>query len=157
MQTIEGEVNVIGKKFAIIISRFNEFVGSQLLEGAIDCLKKQGVDDKAIVLIKVPGAFEIPIAAKKLAESGKYSAIICLGAVIKGGTPHFEYVAGAAVKGIQQVSLEYGIPVIFGILTTNTIEQALERASTSKLNKGWDASMTAIEMADILDKINNIN
>jgi 6,7-dimethyl-8-ribityllumazine synthase len=157
MQTIEAEINVTGKKFAIILSRFNEFVGTQLLEGALDCLKKQGVNEKDIILIKVPGAFEIPITAKKLAESRKYSAIICLGAIIKGGTPHFEYVAGAAVTGIQQISLEFGIPVILGVLTTNTIEQALERASTSKLNKGWDAAMTAIEMADILDKINNKN
>jgi 6,7-dimethyl-8-ribityllumazine synthase len=153
MQIIEGDLNIKGKKFAVILSRFNEFIGTQLLEGAIDCFKKQGVPDEDITLIKVPGAFEIPLAAEKLAESGLYSAIICLGAVIRGGTPHFEYVAGAAATGIQNVSLKYGIPVIFGLLTTNNIEQASERASTSKMNKGWDAAMTAIEMGSIMDKI----
>jgi|ERR1035437_284401 6,7-dimethyl-8-ribityllumazine synthase len=153
MQTIEGDLNIKGKKFAIILSRFNEFIGVQLLEGAIDCFKKQGVLDEDITLIKVPGAFEIPLTAEKLAESGIYSAIICLGAVIKGNTPHFEYVAGAAATGIQRVSLKYGMPVIFGVLTTNDIEQAIARASISKMNKGWDAAMTAIEMGSLLDKI----
>ena len=153
MKTIEGDLNIKGKKFAIILSRFNEFIGSQLLEGALDCLKKQGVTDENITLIKVPGAFEIPLAAKKLAESGIYAAIICLGAVIKGGTPHFEYVAGSATRGIEMVSLNYGIPVIFGLLTTDNIEQAIERASTSKMNKGWDAAMTAIEMGNLMDII----
>jgi len=155
MKTIEGDHNGKGKKIAIILSRFNEFIGLQLLEGALNCLKKQGVHDDDIKLVKVPGAFEIPLVAKKLAESGNYSAIICLGAVIKGGTPHFEYVAGATATGIQKVSLKYGIPVIFGLLTTNDIEQAVERASTSKMNKGWDAAMTAIEMGNLIDKIGN--
>ena len=153
MQTIESDLNITGKKYAIILSRFNEFIGKQLLEGATDCFKKQGVEEKDITLIKVPGAFEIPIAAQKLAESGIYSAIICLGAVVRGGTPHFEFVAGAAATGIQDVSLKFGIPVIFGILTTDNIEQAIERASTTKMNKGWDAAMTAIEMGSIIDKI----
>jgi 6,7-dimethyl-8-ribityllumazine synthase len=152
MQTIEGEINIKGKKFAIILSRFNEFIGAQLLEGAIDCLKKQGVNDNDITLIKVPGAFEIPLTAGKLAESGNYSAIICLGAVIRGDTPHFEYISESTSAGIQQVSLKYGIPVIFGVLTTNNVEQAIERASTSKMNKGCDAAMTAIEMASLMDK-----
>lgn len=153
MRTIEGELNIEGKKFAIILSRFNEYIGAQLLEGALDCFKKQGVHDEDITLIKVPGAFEIPLAAKKLAESGIYSAIICLGAVIRGGTPHFEYVAGAATTGIQKVTLKYGIPIIFGLLTTDNVEQAIERASTTKMNKGWDAAMTAIEMGNLMDKI----
>lgn len=155
MDIIESDLNIKGRKFAIILSRFNEFIGSQLLEGALDCLSKKGVKDDNIVLIKVPGAFEIPIAAEKLAETGKYSVIICLGAVIRGGTPHFEYVASAAAKGIQTVSLKYGIPVVFGILTTDNVEQAIERASTKKMNKGWDAAMTAIEMGCLMDKIEN--
>jgi 6,7-dimethyl-8-ribityllumazine synthase len=153
MKTIEGDLDIKGRKFAIILSRFNEFIGVQLLEGALDCFKKQGVLENDITLIKVPGAFEIPLIAEKLAESGIYSAIICLGAVIRGGTPHFEYVAGSAATGIQQVSLKYGIPVVFGVLTTDNIEQAVERASTSKMNKGWDAAMTAIEMGNLINKI----
>jgi 6,7-dimethyl-8-ribityllumazine synthase len=153
METIESDLNIKGKKFAIILSRFNEFIGAQLLEGALDCFNKKGVHGDDITLIRVPGAFEIPVIAEKLAESGKYSAIICLGAVIRGDTPHFEYVAGAATTGIQKVSLKYGIPVIFGLLTTDNIEQAIERASTTKMNKGWDAAMTAIEMGSIIDKI----
>jgi|ERR1017187_937663 6,7-dimethyl-8-ribityllumazine synthase len=153
MKLIESDLIIKGKKFAIILSRFNEYIGAQLLEGALDCLSNQGVQDGDITLIKVPGAFEIPLTAEKLAESGMYSAIICLGAVIRGGTPHFEYVAAAAATGIQKVSLKYGIPVIFGILTTDNVEQAVERASTSKMNKGWDAAMTAIEMGSLTDKI----
>jgi 6,7-dimethyl-8-ribityllumazine synthase len=153
MKTIEGDLKIKGKKFAIILSRFNEFIGAQLLEGALDCFNKQGVHEDNITLIKVPGAFEIPLAAEKLAESGIYAAIICLGAIIRGGTPHFEYVAGAATTGIQRVSLKYGIPVIFGLLTTDNIEQAIERASTTKTNKGRDAAMTAIEMGNLMDII----
>jgi len=153
MQAIEGDLNIKGRRFAIVLARFNEFIGSQMLEGALDCFKKQGVADGDIILVKVPGAFEIPTAADKLASSGKYSAIICLGAVIRGGTPHFEYVAGAAATGIQQVSLKYGIPVIFGVLTTNDMEQAVERASTSKMNKGYEAALAAIEMANLLEKL----
>ena len=153
MQAIEGDLNIKGRRFAIVLARFNEFIGSQMLEGALDCFKKQGVADDDIILVKVPGAFEIPTAADKLASSGKYSAIICLGAVIRGGTPHFEYVAGASATGIQQVSLKYGIPVIFGVLTTNDTEQAVERASTSKMNKGYEAALAAIEMANLLEKL----
>jgi 6,7-dimethyl-8-ribityllumazine synthase len=153
MQILEGDLNIKGKKFAVILSRFNEYIGSQLLEGALDCFKKLGVPDDDLSLIKVPGAYEIPLAADKLAASGKYCAIICLGAVIRGGTPHFEFVAGAAATGILQVSLKYGIPVVFGVLTTNDVEQAAERASTSKMNKGYDAVMTAIEMANLLPKL----
>jgi 6,7-dimethyl-8-ribityllumazine synthase len=153
MQAIEGDLNIKGKRFAIVLARFNEFIGSQMLDGALDCFKKQGVPEQDIILVKVPGAFEIPLAADKLAASGKYSAIICLGAVIRGGTPHFEYVAGAAATGIQQVSLKYGVPVVFGVLTTNDVEQAVERASTSKMNKGYDAAMVAIEMANLLPQL----
>jgi 6,7-dimethyl-8-ribityllumazine synthase len=153
MQTIEGEINIKGKKFAIILSRFNEFIGAQLLDGAMDCFKKQGVNENDITLIKVPGAFEIPLTAEKIGETGHFSAIICLGAIIRGDTPHFEYISESTSAGIQQVSLKYGIPVIFGVLTTNNVEQAIERASTSKMNKGWDAAMAAIEMANLMDKI----
>jgi 6,7-dimethyl-8-ribityllumazine synthase len=153
MKTIEGEINITGKKYAIILSRFNEFIGAQLLEGAIDCFRKHGVSENDITLVKVPGAFEIPLTAAKLAESGQYTSIICLGAIVKGDTPHFEYISGSTAAGIQQVSLKYGIPVIFGVLTTNNVEQAIERASTSKMNKGWDAAITAIEMGNILDKL----
>jgi 6,7-dimethyl-8-ribityllumazine synthase len=153
MQTIESDFDVKGKKFAIILSRFNEFIGLQLLEGVMDCFKNKVVRDEDITLLKVPGAFEIPLAAEKLAETGKYSAIICLGAVIRGDTPHFEFVANSAATGIQEVSLKYSIPVVFGVLTTNNIEQAVERASVSKMNKGWDAALTAIEMVSIIAKI----
>lgn len=153
MNIIEGNFSVSNHKFAIVISRFNEFIGRNLLDGALECLKKHNCSENNIDIIKVPGAFEIPLAAQKLAEQKKYNAIICLGAVIKGATPHFDFVANAASNGISQVSLKYNIPIAFGVLTTDNVEQAIERAGTKSGNKGWDAALTAIEMADLMNKI----
>lgn len=150
MKTFEGQLTVSGEKFCIIISRFNDFIGSKLLSGAVDELKRHGVADENIDIVKVPGAFEIPLASQKFAKTGKYNAIITLGAVIKGSTPHFDYVSAEVSKGVAQVALETGIPVIFGILTTDNIEQAIERAGTKAGNKGADAAKTAIEMANLV-------
>ena len=153
MKAIEGKLFGTGKKFAIIFSRFNEFVGDGLLKAANDCLIKHGVNENSIDIIKVPGAFEIPVTADRLASKKKYDAIICLGVIIRGATPHFEYVASAASNGISQVSVKYSLPVIFGVLTTDTIEQAFERAGTKAGNKGWDSALTALEMADLFKLI----
>ena len=153
MKAIEGKLIGTGKKFAIIFSRFNEFVGEGLLKAANDCLIKHGVNENSIDIIKVPGAFEIPVTADRLASKKKYDAIICLGVIIRGATPHFEYVASAASNGISQVSQKYSLPVIFGVLTTDTIEQAIERAGTKSGNKGWDSAITALEMADLFKLI----
>ena len=153
MNIIEGNLVCGNNKYAIVLSRFNEFIGQKLLEGALDCLKRHECLDSNITVIKVPGAFEIPFTASKLAESKKYNAIICLGAVIKGATPHFDYVAGAASNGILQTSLKYNIPVSFGVLTTDNIEQAIERAGSKSGNKGWDAAITAIEMSNLAGKL----
>ncbi len=150
MKVIEGNLNCSTTKFAIVQSRFNEFIVKNLVEGALECLKRHGAMESNIDIVKVPGAFEIPLAAAKLADLKKYDAIICLGAVIRGATPHFDYVAGSAATGIAQVTLKYNIPVSFGVLTTDTIEQAIERAGTKAGNKGWDAALTAIEMTDLL-------
>lgn len=153
MRVIEGKYSAAGKKFAIILSRFNEYIGESLLKGAVDCFEKHGVSQENIDIIKVPGAFEIPVTADKLAASKKYSAIVCLGVVIRGATPHFEYVASAASNGISQVAMKHSLPVIFGVLTTDTIEQAIERAGTKAGNKGWDAALTALEMSDLFKQI----
>jgi 6,7-dimethyl-8-ribityllumazine synthase len=153
MKVIDGKLIGTGKKFAIIFSRFNEFVGDGLLKAANDCLIKHGVNENSIDIIKVPGAFEIPATADRLASKKKYDAIICLGVIIRGATPHFEYVSSAASNGISQVSLKYSLPVIFGVLTTDTIEQAIERAGTKAGNKGWDSALTALEMADLFKLI----
>lgn len=153
MKAIEGKLIGSGKKFAIIFSRFNEFVGDGLLKAANDCLLKHGVNENSIDIIKVPGAFEIPVTADRLASKKKYDAIICLGVIIRGATPHFEYVASSASNGISQVSQKYSLPVIFGVLTTDTIEQAIERAGTKSGNKGWDSALTALEMADLFKLI----
>ncbi len=153
MKAIEGKLIGSGKKFAIIFSRFNEFIGDGLLKAANDCLLKHGVNENNIDIIKVPGAFEIPVTADRLASKKKYDAIICLGVIIRGATPHFEYVASAASNGISQVSQKYSLPVIFGVLTTDTIEQAIERAGTKAGNKGWDSALTALEMADLFKMI----
>lgn len=153
MKIIEGKYSVAGKKFAIILSRFNEYIGESLLKGAIDCFEKHGVTKDNIDVVKVPGAFEIPVTADKLAASKKYSAIVCLGVIIRGATPHFEYVASAASNGISQVALKHSLPVTFGVLTTETIEQAIERAGTKAGNKGWDAAQTALEMSDLFKQI----
>ncbi|MBQ4123205.1 6,7-dimethyl-8-ribityllumazine synthase [bacterium] len=147
---IEGMLTVKDEKFCIIVARFNEFIGSRLLSGAIDELKRHGADEKNIDIIWVPGSFEIPLIAKKAAKTNKYAAIITLGAVIKGATAHFDYVSAEVSKGVASVSLETGIPVIFGVLTCDNIEQAIERAGTKAGNKGSEAAKSAIEMANIL-------
>ncbi|MDD2447970.1 MAG: 6,7-dimethyl-8-ribityllumazine synthase [Tissierellia bacterium] len=148
----EGKVVAEGLKLGIIVGRFNEFISSKLLGGAIDALKRHGVEESEIEIAWVPGAFEIPLVAKKMAKSNKYDAVICLGAVIRGATPHFDYVSNEVTKGIANVSLETEVPVIFGVLTTDTIEQAIERAGTKVGNKGYDAAVTAIEMVNLLNQ-----
>lgn len=150
---VEGQISAKGFRFAIIVSRFNDFITTKLVEGALDALVRHGADEEQISLIKVPGAFEIPLAAKKLAESGKYHAVICLGAVIRGSTPHFEYVAAEVSKGIAAVALESNFPVTFGVLTTDSLEQAIERAGSKSGNKGWDAAMAAMEMVNLFNKL----
>lgn len=150
MNTIEGKLIAEGLKFGIVVGRFNEFIGGKLLSGAIDAIKRHGASEEDVDLAWVPGAFEIPLVAKKMVKSGKYDAVICLGAVIKGSTPHFDYVSNEVTKGVASVSLEEEVPVIFGVLTTNTIEQAIERAGTKAGNKGFEAAATAIEMANLL-------
>ena len=152
-KVIEGDLIGKGKKFALLVSRFNDFISKRLLEGAMDALTRHGVDDSDITVAWVPGSFEIPIAARKLAESGNYNGIICLGAVIRGDTPHFEYVANEVAKGIAQVSLETGVPTLFGVITADTLEQAIERAGTKAGNKGAMAASSAIEMANLFEKI----
>ncbi len=152
-KVIEGKLLAKGKKFAIVVSRFNDFVTSKLTEGAVDALLRSGADTKDIEIIKVPGAFEIPLIAKKAAERGRYNAVICLGAVIRGATPHFDYVSAEVSKGVGMVGLEYGVPVIFGVITTDTIEQAIERAGMKSGNKGWSAALSAIEMANLIEAV----
>ena len=153
MKIYEGKLISEGLKFAIVVGRFNEFIGSKLLSGAIDALERHGTKEEDIEIIWVPGAFEISLVAKKLAKTNKYDAVICLGAVIRGSTPHFDYVSSEVSKGIANASLETEIPIIFGVLTTDNIEQAIERAGTKSGNKGYDAAITAIEMANLLKEI----
>ena len=148
---IEAKLLAEGKKFGLVVSRFNNFITERLLEGALDGLLRSGGRDEDIEIVKVPGAFEIPLIAKKMAATGRYHAIICLGAVIRGATPHFDYVSAEVSKGIAVVSLESQVPVIFGIVTTDTIEQAIERAGTKAGNKGWSAAITAIETANLIE------
>jgi 6,7-dimethyl-8-ribityllumazine synthase len=150
---IEGKIVAKGMKFAIVASRFNDFICSRLIEGALDALIRAGADEKDIQIFKTPGAFELPLIAKKLAKSKRYDAVICLGAVIRGATPHFEYISAEVSKGIANVALETEVPIAFGVLTTDTIEQAIERAGTKAGNKGWDAAMSAIEMVDLFKKL----
>lgn len=150
MRTFEGNLVAEGLKVGIVVGRFNEFIVSKLLGGAMDGLKRHGIAEDNIDVAWVPGAFELPLIAKKMANSGKYDAVICLGAVIKGSTPHFDYVCAEASKGIASVSLQTELPVVFGVLTTDSIEQAIERAGTKAGNKGYDAAVTAIEMANLL-------
>lgn len=150
MKIYEGKLISEGLKFGIVVGRFNEFIGGKLLTGALDGLKRHGANDEDIEILWVPGAFEIPLAAKKMAKSKKYDAVLCLGAVIKGSTPHFDYVSSEVSKGIANTSLETEIPIVFGVLTTDTIEQAIERSGTKAGNKGYDAAVTAIEMANLL-------
>ena len=149
----EGQLVSKGKKYGIVVSRFNEFISSKLLGGAVDALTRHGVTDKEITVAWAPGSFEIPMVIKKMVQSKKYDAVIALGAVIRGSTPHFDYVAAEASKGVAQVGLEAGIPVLFGILTTDTIEQAVERAGTKAGNKGFDAAMGAIEMVSLMEQL----
>jgi 6,7-dimethyl-8-ribityllumazine synthase len=149
LKTIEGKLIARDYRFALVVSRFNEFISGHLLSGALDCLKRHEAEDEKIEIIWVPGAFEIPLVAKKAVLSKRYDAIICLGAVIRGSTPHFDYVASEVAKGVAQVGLESGTPVIFGIITSDTLEQAIERAGSKAGNKGWQAAAAAIEMADL--------
>jgi 6,7-dimethyl-8-ribityllumazine synthase len=154
MKVIEGNFRATGKKFAIVVSRFNHFVVDSLLEGAVDALERHGeVNSDDITVVYVPGAYELPVAAKKIAKSGKFDAIIAIGAVIRGGTPHFDFVAGECNKGLASVSLEYDIPVAFGVITTDTIEQAIERSGTKAGNKGGEAALGALEMVNVMDQI----
>lgn len=146
---IEANLNASGKRFAIIVGRFNDFISEKLLSGSIDALIRSGAADGDITVIKVPGAFEIPLVAKRIAGKNQHDAIICLGAVIRGATPHFDYVSAEVSKGIASASMDTGVPIIFGVLTTDTIEQAIERAGTKAGNKGWDAAIAAIEMANL--------
>ncbi|PIE70492.1 MAG: 6,7-dimethyl-8-ribityllumazine synthase [Deltaproteobacteria bacterium] len=150
---IEAKLDANGKRFAIIASRFNDFITDRLTGGAVDCLVRNGADEAAIAICKVPGAFEIPMVARKLADQKKYDAIICVGAVIRGATTHYDYVCAEVSKGIATVSLDTGVPVIFGVLTTDTIEQAIERAGSKAGNKGWEAALAAIEMANLSETL----
>ncbi len=150
---IEGTLDAKGYRFGLIVSRFNSFICDRLVEGAIDTLVRHGADDGQLTLVKVPGAFELPLVAKKMALSGNYDALICLGAVIRGGTPHFEYVSSEMTKGIALASMESGLPVAFGVLTTDSIEQAIERAGTKAGNKGAEAAMSAIEMVNLMGAV----
>lgn len=152
-KTIEGNLIAKGKKFGILASRFNDFITKELISGCVDTLVRHGVRDEDLVIIWVPGAFEIPCLAQRLAKSKSYDALICLGTIIRGSTPHFEYIAQEAAKGIAKVSCDTGLPVIFGIITADTIEQAVERAGTKEGNKGRDAALSAIEMANLIEKL----
>lgn len=153
VKTLEGDLVVKGARFGFVVARFNSFVVEHLLEGAIDAVKRHGGEESNMEIVRVPGAYELPLAVKKMAASGKYDAIVALGAVIRGGTPHFDYVAGECVKGMSHVMLEYGIPVSFGVLTVDTIEQAIERSGTKAGNKGAEAAMSAVEMVNLLKQI----
>ena len=150
---IEGGLNAEGKRFALVVSRFNDFITEKLTSGAVDALTRCGADPEAIEILKVPGAFEIPLVAQKVAAARRHDAVICLGAVIRGATPHFDYVSAEVSKGVAQVGLASGVPVIFGVVTTDTIEQAIERAGTKAGNKGWSAAISAVEMANLLSKV----
>jgi 6,7-dimethyl-8-ribityllumazine synthase len=153
IKTIEGALSVQNARFCLVVARFNSFIVESLLEGAIDTIKRHGADESDITVVRVPGAFEMPLIVDKIAESGDYDAVVALGAVIRGGTPHFEYVAGECVKGIAQVTLKHGVPVSFGVLTVDTIEQAIERAGTKAGNKGGEAAISAIEMVNLLRQL----
>ena len=153
VRTISGDMITKGKSFGIVVSRFNEFVSTKLLDGAVDTLVKHGVKDEEISIVWVPGSFETPLLAKKMADSGKFDAVICLGAIIRGETPHFDLIASEAAKGVAKVAMDSNVPCIFGIITTDNLEQALERAGTKSGNKGREAARTAIEMSNLYKKI----
>ncbi len=153
MKVIQGELQAKGLRFAVVVSRFNDFITSKLLDGAVDALLRHGAKEEDIDVVRVPGSFEIPLVAKKMASKGAYNGVICLGTVIRGATPHFDYVAAEVSKGIAQASLETGVPIAFGVITSDTIEQAVERAGSKSGNKGFDAAITAIEMAQVMKKL----
>ncbi|RMG70343.1 MAG: 6,7-dimethyl-8-ribityllumazine synthase [Nitrospirae bacterium] len=153
MKVFEGEVSAKGLKFCIVASRFNEFITSKLIDGALDAFKRHGGSEKDIDIVRVPGAFEIPMTVKRLAEKGTYDGIVALGTIIRGATPHFDYVAAEASKGVALATMQTGVPIAFGILTTDSIEQAIERAGSKAGNKGWDAAVTAMEMVNLLKKL----
>lgn len=150
---IEGTLTAEGKTFGLIVARFNSFITERLLEGAVDCLVRHGAAEDNLTVVRVPGSWEIPVAAQKMAQSGKWDGIICLGAVMRGGTPHFDYVSAEVSKGVAAVSMETGVPVAFGVLTTDTLDQAIERAGTKAGNKGWEAAASAIEMVNLLKQM----
>jgi 6,7-dimethyl-8-ribityllumazine synthase len=152
-KTIEGKLMAKGLKFGIVLSRFNNFISDRLLEGALDALRRSGAEEGDCSVVRVPGSFEIPLATKKMAKSGRYDALICLGCVIRGATPHFEYIATEVTKGIASITLESEVPISFGVLITDTIEQAIERAGSKVGNKGFDAAMSAIEMANLMKEM----
>ncbi len=153
LRILEGQLEAQGLRVAIVVARFNTFISERLLEGALDALRRHGARDEDLMVSRVPGSFELPLVVKKLAQSGKYDAVIALGAVIRGSTPHFDFIAAEATKGLAQASLESGLPVAFGVITTDTIEQAIERAGTKAGNKGWDAALSAIEMVNLLRQV----
>ena len=153
-RTLEGRLDAQGRRFAIVVTRFNDLVSQQLLSGALDCLRRHGADtEKDVVAVRVPGSFEIPAVALRLGKSGNYDAVICLGALIRGQTPHFDYIAAETTKGIGQVALTTGVPTVYGVITADTLEQALERAGTKAGNKGWDAALAAIEMVSLFEQL----
>ena len=149
IRTFEGQLSAKGKLFAVVVSRFNNFISKQLLEGAVDCLKRHGAQEKDIEVAWVPGSFELPMVARRMAQTNKYNAIICLGVLIRGHAPHFDYIAAQATKGIAQVACDSGIPTAYGLITADSLEQAIERGGTKGGNKGWEAALTGIEMADL--------
>lgn len=153
IKTIEGNLRFHNARFCLVVSRFNSFISESLLAGATDALKRHGAEEADLTIVRVPGAFEMPVVIEKIAAKGEYDAIVAVGAVIRGGTPHFDYVAGECVKGMAHVSLEHGVPVAFGVLTVDTIEQAIERAGTKAGNKGAEAAMSAIEMVNVLRQL----
>ncbi len=153
MNTIQGNLSGKGIKIALVVSRFNEFISSHLLEGAVDCLSRHEVGEKDITVVRVPGSFEIPLVAKKIATVGKHDAVVCLGAVIRGETPHFDFVASEVSKGVAQAGLESGVPIIFGVLTCDSVEQAVDRAGSKSGNKGFQAAQAAIEMVDLFKQL----
>jgi 6,7-dimethyl-8-ribityllumazine synthase len=152
-KTFEGVLDGRRKSFAIVVSRFNEAISLRLLEGALDCLRRHNTDEKRIDVAWVPGSFEIPVAAQKVAAMGKYDAVICLGALVRGATPHFDYIASEVAKGVARLAQDTGVPAIFGVITADSLEQAMERSGGKSGNKGWDAAMSALEMADLFGKI----
>ncbi|MBF0164069.1 MAG: 6,7-dimethyl-8-ribityllumazine synthase [Magnetococcales bacterium] len=153
IRTLEGHLDASGARFALVVARFNSFITERLLEGAVDALVRHGASRESMTVLRVPGAFEIPMAAQKVAQSGRYDGVICLGAVIRGSTPHFDYVSAEVSKGVAAVSLESGVPVGFGVLTTDTLEQAIERAGSKAGNKGWETALSVIEMIDLFKKL----